>query len=111
MANVDIGAEVLASVREVLSEHAAGRPVYVFGSRVTGLAQEGSDIDLAVGGEPALDWKQISAIRCALEDKALPYEVDVVDLHEARGIFRKRIEAEWIPLEEAQPEPMVHVTA
>ncbi len=111
MTNVDIAPDVLTTVREVLAEHTPGRPVYVFGSRVTGLAQDDSDMDLAVGGEPAMTWKQLSAIRCALEDKALPYEVDVVDLHDATGIFRRRIEAEWVPLEEAQPQPRVHVTA
>ncbi len=111
MVKVDIPADVLASISAILSEHAPGRPAYLFGSRVTGLAQRGSDLDVAIGGEPAMDWRHLAAIRCAFEDSNLPFDVDVIDLHEASGIFLKRIQAEWVSITEAKPEPMVHALA
>ena len=104
MAKVDVTADTLASVAEVLAEYAPRRPAYLFGSRVTGLAQPDSDLDIALGGEPAMKWRQLAELRGALEDKALPFDVDVVDLHEAKGIFRRRIEEEWVPLAEAEPQ-------
>ena len=107
MAKVDVAAEILTSVVDVLTEYAPGRPAYLFGSRVTGLAHPESDLDLAIGGEPEMGSRQLSAIRCALEDKALPFEIDIVDLHETKGIFRKRIEAEWVLLSEAEPPVLV----
>jgi predicted nucleotidyltransferase len=111
MAKVDVSPQVLSAVAEVFATHAPGRPVYLFGSRVTGLAQPDSDLDMVVGGETALQSGQLSTIRCAIEDVRLPYKVDVLDIHEAKGIFRKRIEAEWIPLTEAQPEPSLQAIA
>ena len=111
MPKVDISSRALSDIARVVAEHAPDRPIYIFGSRVTGLAQPDSDLDLVIGGEPELNWDQLSTIRCAIGDLRLPFAVDVLDLHEAKGIFRKRIEAEWVPLTEAQPEPLLQATA
>jgi predicted nucleotidyltransferase len=99
---IDIPEEILARIGQVLRKCLPGRPVYVFGSRVTGLARPDSDLDLAIGGEPPLSISERAILGDAMEEIDLGLKVDIIDLHDARGIFRRRIEAEWIPLEQAR---------
>jgi predicted nucleotidyltransferase len=98
---VDISQESLAAIDRVLRERMPGRPAFLFGSRVTGLARPDSDLDLAIGGEPPLNIRDRSTLRDALEESGVGVKVDIIDLHDARGIFRSRIETEWVPLERA----------
>ena len=99
--NIDVSEEDLAAIGKVLEESAPGRPAFLFGSRVTGLARPDSDLDVAIGGECPLTFSERGNLRDALEEIGLEYKIDIIDLHDARGIFRSRIEAEWIPLEKA----------
>lgn len=99
--SIDVPEKALLAISRVLENHAPGRPVFLFGSRVTGLARPDSDLDLAIGGEPALSFTDRGALRDALDEAGLAFNVDIIDLHDAHGIFRKRIESEWIPLQQA----------
>lgn len=98
---LDLPAEDLRIVQSILARLAASRPVYVFGSRVTGRARRRSDLDLAIGGNPPMGWTLRCDLKEAFDESDLPIRVDVVDLAEATGVFRKRIEGEWLPLEVA----------
>lgn len=97
----DLLPEDLAIVLEILTTYVPDRPVFVFGSRATGRARRRSDLDLAVGGTAPLGWSQKADLRQAFDESDLPIRVDIVDLAEATGIFRKRIEQEWVSLEVA----------
>ena len=100
--SIDIPEQSLVEIGRVLEERVPGRPVFVFGSRVTGLARPDSDLDLAIGGNCPLTLSDRGLLRDALEKIGLGFQVDIIDLQDARGIFRKRIETEWIPLEQAK---------
>jgi predicted nucleotidyltransferase len=95
---LDLTRQDLAIVQNILDTHVPGRPVFVFGSRVTGRARRRSDLDIAIGGDGPLSLHQESDIREAFDESDLPIAVDVVDLTAAKGIFRERIETEWLPL-------------
>lgn len=56
--------------------------VYLFGSRATGRARPGSDVDLAVESELDLS-RPIRKAREAFEESTLPYTVDLVELRRA----------------------------
>ena len=94
---IDLQRKDLQIVQQILSAHVPGRPVYVFGSRATGRARRASDLDLVVGG-PDLSIREHALLDEAFEESDLPMCVDVVPLAQAKGIFRKRIEREWVPL-------------
>ena len=98
---LDLPREDFEMVLEILHAYVPDRPVFVFGSRVTGCARRRSDLDLAVGGPTPLGWSRKADLLQAFEESDLPIRVDVVDLAEATGIFRKRIEQEWVPLKAA----------
>lgn len=94
---IDLQQKDLKIVQRILSAHLPGRPVFVFGSRTTGRAGRASDLDLAVGGSD-LTIREHALIDEAFEESDLPMCVDIVPLAQAKGVFRKRIESEWVPL-------------
>lgn len=64
--------------------------VYLFGSWARGTQHRGSDVDIAIKfkGENK-PWK-IAEIRDILEESTIPYNVDVVDMHNAsEGILQE----------------------
>ena len=87
--SIEVSEESLAAIGKVIQECAPGRPVFLFGSRVTGLARPDSDLDIAIGGECPLTVSARGELRDALEEIGLEYKVDIIDLHDARGIFSK----------------------
>ncbi|MEZ2348123.1 nucleotidyltransferase domain-containing protein [Terriglobus sp. RCC_193] len=98
---LDLTTEDFAIVRAILNQFVPSRPVFVFGSRVTGRARRRSDLDLAIGGDTPLGSSLRADLMEAFDESDLPIRVDVVDLAEARGVFRQRMESEWLPLEAA----------
>jgi len=108
---LDLAPNDLRIVQQILDDLVPGRPVFVFGSRVTGRARRRSDLDLAIGGESPLGRSVMADLREAFDESDLPIEVDVVDLTEATGIFRARIEDEWVPLQIAAQQLALKVTA
>jgi predicted nucleotidyltransferase len=98
---LDLTPEDLQIVQRILGDCVPERPVFVFGSRVTGRSQRRSDLDLAIGGDTPLGRSRMAELREAFDESDLPIEVDVVDLMDATGIFRARIESEWIPFDRA----------
>ena len=57
--------------------------VYVFGSRATGRAKRGSDLDLAIDAGRALSAVEAGRIADGFEESDLPYRADVIDLQSA----------------------------
>lgn len=108
---LDLSFSDLEIVQHILQTHVSGRPVFVFGSRVTGRARRRSDLDLAIGGDTPLSRSTMADLREAFDESDLPIEVDVVDLSDATGVFRTRIESEWIPLNLAAEQLALKVSA
>ena len=57
--------------------------VYMFGSRATGRAKRGSDLDLAIDAGRPLSAAEASRIADGFEESDLPNRVDVIDLQSA----------------------------
>jgi predicted nucleotidyltransferase len=71
--------------------------VYLFGSRATGGAREGSDIDVAVLPLEPLTPGLLARIRDAPEESRVPWTVDLVDLSTASPALREHVEREGVP--------------
>ncbi len=95
---LDLSGNDLKLIREILVHYVPDRPVFVFGSRVTGRAKRRSDLDLAIGGETPLPLRIQGSLADAFDESDLPIEVDVVDVSAVSDTFRKRIQSEWIAL-------------
>ena len=95
---LDLSAEQLAQVQQVLCRVLPGAQVAVFGSRATGRARPFSDLDLLVCVPPRLSWAQRADLRDAFEASSLPFGVDLVDLAGLAEGMRQRVLAEALPL-------------
>ena len=76
---LDRSDEQLATVRGILASYVPDREVRAFGSRVTGSAKPFSDLDLAIMGDTALDFRTVAALKDAFAESDLPFRVDVLD--------------------------------
>ena len=96
---VDICPDHLEMVQDVLRAHLpAGFKVWVFGSRANWMTKGSSDLDLAVEGADALDYKAMVGLEVAFEESDLPYTIDVVDLNAISPSFKKIVEGQRVPL-------------
>ena len=101
---VDIRPDHLEIVEDILREHLpAGFKVWAFGSRANWTTKDASDLDLAVEGPDALDYKAMVELEVAFEESDLPYTVDVVDLNAVSQEFKRIVEAQRIPLPPTAP--------
>ena len=65
--------------------------VYLFGSRATGDAMPGSDVDIGVDPLESLPAGVLSSIRENLEESTVPYTVDLIDLEQASKTFKNNV--------------------
>jgi predicted nucleotidyltransferase len=68
---------VLAELQAVFARYPTVERVLLFGSRATGFAKPGSDIDLAIIA-PSMSQREFSALWNELEDLPLVYTLDIL---------------------------------
>jgi predicted nucleotidyltransferase len=91
-------ARALARVREITLQVLGDRDVrvYLFGSSVTGRLRQSSDIDVAIDAARVLPSALLAELRERLEENAIPYDVDIVDLSAASPEIRSSVEREGL---------------
>ncbi len=102
---IDLSADHLAFVREVLQRHVPEREVLVFGSRVQGTAREYSDLDLAIQGDAPLPLNVVLDMTASFRDSDFPLKVDVVDLASVDESFRDIILRDGIAIQPPSETP------
>lgn len=75
---------VIRELQDVFRRHANIEKVLIFGSRSKGSYRAGSDIDLAVVGQ-GIDYNQLLAIQCEIDDLELLYSIDLLDYQKEKG--------------------------
>ena len=87
-------------LRDLLERHVPGAEVWAYGSRVTGGAHEGSDLDLVVRNPGQLDQprRSLASLREALSESNLPILVEVLDWARIPESFRREIERRHVPV-------------
>jgi predicted nucleotidyltransferase len=95
---LDLGADQLRMVREILAAHLPAGRAFAFGSRVRGTARRFSDLDLLVQAERPLELELLGALRAAFSQSALPIKVDVVDWSTLGEPLRDLIAGELVSL-------------
>ena len=98
---IDIRADHLRIVQDVLHRHLpAGVKVWVFGSRVSWMTKDSSDLDLALESDTGIAQRHLSALEGAFEDSDLPFAVDIVDLDRIGERFRHVVTRQRVRLPE-----------
>ncbi len=75
---------VIRELQDVFRRRANIEKVLIFGSRSKGNYRAGSDIDLAVVGQ-GIDYSQLLAIQCEIDDLELLYSIDLLDYQKEKG--------------------------
>jgi len=98
---IDLKPDHKTIVQKILAQHLPeNAKVWVFGSRATGQARRGSDLDLAIDLGRALPPKTEYSLRSLFEYSDLPWRVDIVDMQTLpEGIFRQNVERDRVLLE------------
>jgi predicted nucleotidyltransferase len=103
---LDLSEDHIAILRNVLSTYLpVDARAYVFGSRARGGARRYSDLDLALAWDQPFGLDLIGQIAEALSDSDLPFKVDIVDIAMVDPAFRRRVAADWVPLDVASSVP------
>lgn len=94
MQSLDLRPEWLESTRGLLASRVSEAEVWAYGSRVTGNAHEGSDLDLVVRCPDDLTRarQDLASLRTAFSDSDLPILVEVHDWARLPEEFRREIE-------------------
>ncbi len=90
----------LTQLQALLGEHLPGVEVWAYGSRVSGMSHEGSDLDLALRG-PGLEpipFVKLSGLADAFRDSTLPFLVETHDWARLPQSFREEIEGDYFVL-------------
>lgn len=97
---VDISPPHLKIIGEILHKNLPdGVAVWVFGSRADWTTRDSSDLDLALEGDSALDYRTMVALEMAFEESSLPYKVDIIDLNQASNSFRRIVGVQRVLLQ------------
>ena len=97
---LDVRADHLKIVQDILQQFVPERAVWAFGSRAKWLAKEYSDLDLCIVGKTPLSFRTLGLIEEAFEESDLPYKVDVADWATTSDSFRKIIEQDRVVVQE-----------
>lgn len=87
---IDIAPKHLDEVRKILHQHLPCAKVWIFGSRVTGEASEGSDLDVVVQSADGEAFP-LGNVRKAFRDSNLPFTVELLDWATIPESFRCEI--------------------
>lgn len=91
----------LATLRRLLAQHVPWAQVWAYGSRVTGGAHEGSDLDLVLRDtlDPERDIEGWAELVEALQESDLPMLVDIHLWSRLPDSFRRTIEAAHVEIQ------------
>jgi predicted nucleotidyltransferase len=94
VSTLDLRPEWLAIIRQILATYLPEAEVLAYGSRVTGRAHEGSDLDLVVRNphKPTIPERNMGEVRDAFSESNLPILVDILDWARIPDSFREEIE-------------------
>ena len=101
---IDLAPRYLEEVRKLLAEHLPDAEVWVFGSRVSATAAEGSDLDLVVRSFDD-SVTPLAGLREAFRESSLPFVVELLDWATIPEHFRKEILKNYQVIKKGQNGP------
>jgi len=97
---IDIKPQHMTVLASIFQLHAPTMHLWAYGSRVTGLGHDASDLDLVVRHESALEtpFGKLAELRAAIEDSPLPFLVDLHDWALLTDDIRQQILKNYVVL-------------
>ena len=90
----------LTQLQALLGKHLPGVEAWAYGSRVSGMSHDGSDLDLALRspGLKPIPIGKLSELTDAFRESTLPFLVEAHDWARLPESFREEIELSYVPL-------------
>lgn len=101
LSELQISATQLAELQALLQRHVPHAEVWAYGSRITGSAHEGSDLDLVLRQPDDLS-KRVdgwTALKDAVQESSLPMLVDIHLWSHLPAAFHAEIEKAYVVLQ------------
>lgn len=102
---LDLRADHLRLVQDILQSHVPGIEVRAFGSRVTDRAKPHSDLDLALIADQPTPHLTLALLEAAFSDSDLPFRVDVVDWATLSPHFRRIVAQRYEVVQQGARRP------
>ena len=106
---IDLSAEHLRTVRDIVRSHLPGVSVWAYGSRVNGNARRYSDIDLVVFASPE-QGPQLNDLREAFDESDLPLWVDLSSWTDIPDSFSQQIRNKYAVLQSGATDTALRET-
>ena len=99
---LQLGERHLRLLRALLAEYVPDTQVWAYGSRVTGHAHEGSDLDIALRNPANLAAATLNRadLQDAVRDSDLPMLVDIHDWAQLPEDFHRSIERGYVEIQQ-----------
>ena len=78
--------------------------VLVFGSRIKGMHQPFSDIDICLKDKNRIPLDRLADLKMQLSDSNLTYHVDIIDYHSISSGFKSIIDRDGVELQKCKPK-------
>ena len=100
---IDLSADQLEIVTQLLEKHVPECEVRAFGSRINGTAKPYSDLDLVIIGAEKLSDELMSEMKEAFVASDLTCRVDLLDWARISDEFKAVINKEYVTLKKLRP--------
>jgi predicted nucleotidyltransferase len=97
---LDLSAQHLATLKNLLATHTPQAQAWAYGSRVSGQAHDGSDLDIVLRNTHDLkqDVNGLEALIVAIQESNLPILVDVHPWSSLPDTFHKNIQIGYVEI-------------
>lgn len=90
---IDLNKKHIEEIKTIIAKYmlSSSYKVYIFGSRVKGIAKETSDVDICIVANEDIRFR-LDNISSEFRRSTFPYAVDIVDYKSASTIFKENID-------------------
>lgn len=89
---INLKANELALVRQILTKYLHGEEVRIFASRITEKIRPSSDLDLAIYSQARVPYALLAQIEEEFSDSPLHFSVDIIDINRVSPNFRRIVD-------------------
>ena len=95
---IDLENKYIEFIKNTINNVLTDVEIYIFGSRVQGVAKKYSDVDIALRSSEMIKFSDILRIKSLFENSIFPYKVDIVNLDSVTPEFLSIIEKDMIKI-------------
>ena len=95
---IDLEKKYVEFIKNTIENVLPNVEIYIFGSRVQGVAKKYSDVDIALRNSGKIEFSDILRIKSLFEDSTFPYKVDIVNLDSVKPEFLSIIKKDMIKI-------------